>query len=236
MFTTGQVANGYFSLTSTMLAVPAGLEYLAMIGTMVGGAIVLRAPMLFALGFIVQFLVGGLSGIYVASPPLDYHVHDSYFVVAHFHYTLLAGSVFGLFAGVYYWWPKVTGRLLFERLGRLHFWLFVLGTNVTFIPQFVLGYEGMPRRIADYSPAYDWAGWNTVSTVGAGIVALSVLVFVVNVALTSIAGKPAGADPWEAHTLEWATTSPPPRHNFTAALPAIRSPAPLLDLREEAIL
>ena len=236
MFTTGQVANGYFSLTSTMLAVPAGLEYLAMIGTMVGGAIVLRTPMLFALGFIVQFLIGGLSGIYVASPPLDYHVHDSYFVVAHFHYTLLAGSVFGLFAGVYYWWPKVTGRLLFERLGRVHFWLFVVGTNLTFIPQFVLGYEGMPRRIADYSPAYGWAGWNTASTVGAGIVALSVVVFIVNVALTSIAGKSAGADPWEAHTLEWATTSPPPRHNFAAALPAIRSNAPLLDLREEAIL
>ena len=161
-----------------------------MVGTMVGGAIVLRTPMLFALGFIVQFLVGGLSGIYVASPPLDYHVHDSYFVVAHFHYTLLAGSVFGLFAGVYYWWPKVTGRLLFERLGRVHFWLFVVGTNLTFIPQFVLGYDGMPRRVADYSPAYGWAGWNTASTVGAGIVALSVLVFLVNVALTSIAGRP----------------------------------------------
>jgi cytochrome c oxidase subunit I len=192
--------------------------------------------MLFALGFIVQFLVGGLSGIYVASPPLDYHVHDSYFVVAHFHYTLLAGSVFGLFAAVYYWWPKVTGRLLLERLGRVHFWLFVVGTNLTFIPQFVLGYDGMPRRIADYSPAYGWEGWNTASTVGAGIVALSVVVFVVNVALTSIVGRPAGADPWEAHTLEWATTSPPPRHNFTAALPAVRSHAPLLDLREEAIL
>ena len=139
-----------------------------MVGTMVGGAIVLRTPMLFALGFIVQFLVGGLSGIYVASPPLDYHVHDSYFVVAHFHYTLLAGSVFGLFAGIYYWWPKVTGRLLFERLGRVHFWLFVVGTNLTFIPQFVLGYDGMPRRVADYSPAYGWAGWNTASTVGRG--------------------------------------------------------------------
>ena len=140
--------NQYFSLTSTMLAIPAGLEYLAMIGTMVGGALVLRTPMLFALAFIVQFLVGGLSGIYVASPPLDYHVHDSYFVVAHFHYTLLAGSVFGFFAGVYYWWPKVTGRLLGERLGRVHFWLFVIGTNTTFIPQFILGYDGMPRRIA----------------------------------------------------------------------------------------
>jgi heme/copper-type cytochrome/quinol oxidase subunit 1 len=141
-----------------------------------------------------------------------------------------------LFAAVYYWWPKVTGRLLSERLGRAHFWLFVVGTNLTFIPQFVLGYEGMPRRIADYSPAYGWEGLNTVSTIGAGVVALSVIVFVVNVALTSLAGEVAGADPWEAHTLEWATTSPPPRHNFTAALPAIRSHAPLLDLREEAVL
>jgi cytochrome c oxidase subunit I len=236
MFTTGQVANGYFSMTSTILAVPAGLEYLAMIGTMVGGALVLRMPMLFALGFVVQFLVGGLSGIYVASPPLDYHVHDSYVVVAHFHYTLLAGSVFGLFAAVYYWWPKVTGRLLSERLGRMHFWLFVVGANVTFLPQFALGYDGMARRIADYSPTYGWQDLNTVSTIGAGIVAFSVVAFAVNVAWTSLAGKPAGADPWEGQTLEWATTSPPPRHNFTAALPEVRSPAPLLDLRQEAVL
>jgi cytochrome c oxidase subunit 1 len=207
-----------------------------MIGTMVGGALVLRTPMLFALAFIVQFLVGGLSGIYVASPPLDYHVHDSYFVVAHFHYTLLAGSVFGLFAGVYYWWPKVTGRMLGERLGRVHFWVFVIGTNLTFIPQFILGYDGMPRRVADYSPADGWQGLNTVSTIGAWVIALSVVVFLVNVALTWLRGEPAGADPWEAHTLEWATTSPPPRHNFTAALPPVRSNAPLLDLREEAIL
>jgi cytochrome c oxidase subunit 1 len=236
MFTTGQVANGYFSMTSTILAVPAGLEYLAMIATMVGGALVLRTPMLFALAFVAQFLVGGLTGIYLASPPLDYHVHDSYFVVAHFHYTLLAGSVFGFFAAVYYWWPKVTGRLLSEGLGRVHLWLFVVGTNLTFIPQFVLGYDGMPRRVADYTPAYGWEGWNTASTVGAGIVALSVLVFVLNVAVTSIVGRAAGADPWGGHTLEWATASPPPRHNFTAALPPVRSPAPLLDLREEAVL
>jgi Heme/copper-type cytochrome/quinol oxidases, subunit 1 len=137
MFTTGQVSNDYFSLTSTALAVPAGLEYVAAIGTLIGGAIVLRTPMLFAIGFFVQFLLGGLSGIYVASPPLDYHVHDSYVVVAHFHYTLLAGSVFGLFAAVYFWWPKVTGYLLREGLGKVHFWIFVVGTNLTFLPQFV---------------------------------------------------------------------------------------------------
>src|SRR3954470_20186572 len=131
--TTGQGSNLYFSLTSHMLAVPAGMEYVAAIGTLIGGALVLRTPMLFAIGFFVQFLIGGVTGIYVASPPLDYHVHDSYYVVAHFHYTLFAGSVFGLFAAVYYWWPKVTGFMLGERLGRAHFALFVIGTNLTFI-------------------------------------------------------------------------------------------------------
>ena len=188
-----------------------------MVGTMVGGAIVLRTPMLFALGFIVQFLVGGLSGIYVASPPLDYHVHDSYFVVAHFHYTLLGGQRL----------RAVRGRLLLvaeghraparERLGRCTSGSSWSGTNLTFIPQFVLGYDGMPRRMADYSPAYGWAALNTVSTVGAGIVALSVA----GVPRQRGAdehrrqGRPA-PDPWEGQTLEWATTSPPPRHNFTA--------------------
>lgn len=233
MFTTGQVANGYFSTTSTLLAVPAGLEYLAMIGTMIGGAIVLRTPMLFALGFLVQFLVGGLSGIWVASPTLDYQAHDSYIVVAHFHYTLLAGSAFGLFAAVYHWWPKVTGRLLGERLGRAHFWLMVLGTNLTFLPQFALGQDGMPRRVANYSPAYGWGTLNLLSTIGAGIIALSVLVFLVNVTLTAAAGRVAGADPWGGHTLEWATSSPPPRLNFDGPLPPVRSFAPLLDARGE---
>jgi cytochrome c oxidase subunit I len=231
MFTTGQVSNDYFSLTSTMLAVPAGLEYLAAIGTLIGGALVLRTPMLFALGFFVQFLVGGLSGIYVASPPLDYHVHDSYVVVAHFHYTLLAGSVFGLFAAVYFWWPKVTGFMLREGLGKLHFALFVLGTNVTFIPQFVLGYEGMPRRVADYTRADGWTTANAISTAGAFVIALSVLVFVVNVLVSWLAPRAAGDDPWEAQTLEWATSSPPPPQNFAGPLPPIRSPEPLLDLR-----
>jgi cytochrome c oxidase subunit I len=232
MFTTGQVSNDYFSLTSTALAVPAGLEYVAAVGTLIGGAIVLRTPMLFAIGFFVQFLLGGLSGIYVASPPLDYHVHDSYVVVAHFHYTLLAGSVFGLFAAVYFWWPKVTGYLLRERLGKVHFWIFVVGTNLTFLPQFVLGYDGMPRRIADYSPANDWTTLNELSTLGSYIVALSVLVFLANVLVSWLAQRAAGPDPWEAQTLEWATSSPPPRLNFEAALPPIRSAEPLVDLRE----
>jgi cytochrome c oxidase subunit I len=231
MFTTGQVANHYFSLTSTMLAVPGGMEYVAAIGTLIGGALVLRTPMLFALAFFLQFLLGGLSGIYVGSPPLDYHVHDSYFVVAHFHYTLLAGSVFGLFAAVYYWWPKVTGFHLRDGLGKLHLALFVVGTNVTFLPMFFLGYDGMPRRIANYRAADGWTTLNVLSTVGAFVIALSIAVFCLNVLVSWLRSEPAGPDPWGGQTLEWATASPPPRLNFTAPLPPVRSAEPLLDLR-----
>ena len=231
MFTTGQVANHYFALTSTMLAVPAGMEYVAAVGTLIGGALRLRTAMLFAIAFFLQFLVGGLTGIYVGSPPLDYHVHDSYFVVAHFHYTLLAGSVFGLFAAVYYWWPKVTGFHLREGLGRLHLALFVIGTNVTFLPMFALGYDGMPRRVATYTPADGWTTLNTIATVGAFVIALSVAVFGWNVLVSSVRTRPAGHDPWGGQTLEWATTSPPPRLNFPEPLPPIRSAEPLLDAR-----
>jgi cytochrome c oxidase subunit 1 len=231
MFTTGQVSNLYFSLTSHMLAVPAGMEYVAAIGTLIGGALVLRTPMLFALGFFAQFLLGGLTGIYVASPPLDYHVHDSYFVVAHFHYTLFAGSVFGLFAAVYHWWPKVTGIMLGERLGKVQFWLLVLGTNLTFFPMFLVGYDGMPRRVADYRASDGWTGLNLLETLGSYVVALGMLAFVANVAASWLAGRPAGPDPWGGQTLEWATSSPPPRHNFDGPLPPIRSAEPLMDLR-----
>ena len=230
MFTTGQVPNRYFALTSTALLVPAGVEYFDLLATLWGGSLVLRTPLLFALGFIVQFLIGGLTGIFVASPPLDYHVHSSYFVVAHFHYTLFAGSVFGLFAAFYYWFPKVTGAMLRERLGKLHFWLMAIGANVAFFPMFFLGYEGMPRRVATYSAHPGWQGLNVLSTVGAWIIAASVAVLLVNVYVSLRRREPAGDDPWQAHTLEWATTSPPPRHNF-GALPRIRSFAPLLDRR-----
>jgi cytochrome c oxidase subunit I len=231
MFTTGQVSNLYFSLTSHLLAVPAGMEYVAAVGTLIGGALVLRTPMLFALGFFVQFLIGGLTGIYVASPPLDYHVHDSYFVVAHFHYTLFAGSVFGLFAAVYHWWPKVTGIMLGERLGRVHFWLLVIGTNVTFFPMFLLGFDGMPRRVADYAASAGWAGTNLLETIGSYVIALGMVAFAANVLTSWLAARPAGPDPWGGQTLEWATSSPPPRHNFDGPLPPIRSAEPLMDLR-----
>jgi cytochrome c oxidase subunit I len=232
MFTTGQVRNEYFALTSTALVIPAGLEYFAFIGTLVGGVISFRVPMLFAIGFFVQFLVGGLSGIFVGSPPLDYHVHDTYVVVAHFHYTLFAGSVFGLFAGVYLWWPKVTGVMLSERLGKLHFWLLVVGTNLTFFPMFVVGHMGMVRRVADYPADKGWQIYNRLETVGAFVIALGILVFAFNAVRSLRRRIPAGDDPWGGQTLEWATTSPPPRHNFEGALPPVRSYAPLLDLRE----
>ena len=233
MFTTGQVVNQYFSLTSTALIVPAGMEYFDLIATMIGGAIVLRTPMLFAVGFVLLFLFGGLSGIIVASPPIDYHVHDSFFVVAHFHYTLFGGSLFGFFAAFYYWWPKWTGTMLREGLGRLQFVLLFVGTNLTFFPMFFLGYEGMPRRIADYKSSDGWTGLNLLATAGSLVLALGMLVFVWNVVVSLMRREQAPVDPWGGHTLEWATTSPPPRFNFEEALPPVRSFAPLLNLHEE---
>ncbi|MEW2160344.1 cbb3-type cytochrome c oxidase subunit I [Streptomyces sp. NPDC007189] len=239
MFATGQAANDYYSLTSIALLVPAGVEYFGMLGTLLGGRLRLRTPMLFALAFVPQFLIGGLTGIMVGTPVIDYHVTDSYFVVAHLHYVLFAGSAFGLFAAVYFWFPKVTGALLDERMGRTHFWLLVLGTNLTFLPMFALGYLGMPRRVATYA-AFDGFGLlNLLATVGAAFLAAGMTVFAVNVLWTlrrrSLGrSEPAGDDPWEAHTLEWATTSPPPRLNFPAdrPLPPVSSFAPLLDLRQ----
>jgi cytochrome c oxidase subunit I len=231
MFTTGQVTNEYFAATSIALLVFAGVEYLDAFLTMWGGAIVFRTSMLFALGFFAQFLIGGLTGIFVASPTLDYHVNDTYFVVGHFHYTLFAGSLFGLFAGLYHWFPKATGRRLGEGLGKLHFWLLVVGTNLTFFPFFILGYEGMVRRVADYPDQSRLADWNLASTIGSYVVAAALLVFLVNVVRSRLLGEPAGPDPWGGQTLEWWAASPPPRHNFDS-LPAIRSHAPLQDLRE----
>jgi cytochrome c oxidase subunit I len=231
MFTTQAVSNRFFSLTSTAIAVPAGIEYFAFIATMWGGRIRLGVPMLFALGFVLLFLIGGLSGIFVASPPLDYHVHDSYVVVAHFHYTLFGGTVFGLFTAIYYWFPKVTGRLLGETLGRWHAGLMFAGGLLTFIPMFFLGEEGMPRQVADYAPFHHWDTLNLLATIGAWTIFASLAVFLVNLFRSLRGGEPAGRDPWEGQTLEWVADSPPARHNFEA-LPPVRSYAPLLDLRQ----
>jgi cytochrome c oxidase subunit 1 len=236
MFTTGQVTNKYFALTSTALVVPAGIEYFDLIATMWGRRIRLAVPMLFALGFVVQFLIGGLTGVFTGSPPLDYHVHQSYFIVAHFHYTLFAGSTFGLFAGLYYWFPKVKGVVLGERLGRAHFWAMVVGTNLTFFPMFFLGWDGMVRRVADYPAIADFSTLNLLATIGAFAIAGSVLIFVLNVSLSLRRPRTAPDNPWGAATLEWFTSSPPPLYNFSE-LPPIRSHAPLFDLarREETV-
>jgi cytochrome c oxidase subunit 1 len=238
MFATGQAANNYYSLTSTLLSVPAGVEYVGFLGTVIGGRLRYPTPMLFALAFIPQFLVGGLTGIMVGTPALDKHVTDSYFVVAHFHYTLFAGSVFGLFAGLYFWFPKMTGFRYDERLGRLQFVLMVVGTNVAFLPMFALGYLGMPRRVATYPSDAGFATLNLVSSIGAFILGLSMLVLIYNVFVSFSRRVPAGDDPWEAFTLEWATSSPPPRFNFDAAhqLPPITSYAPLFDVRRHEVV
>jgi len=231
MFTTGAVATGYFSLASTLIIVPAGVEYFDSIATMWGGRIRPTAAFLFAVGFLVEFLIGGLSGIWVASPPLDYHANNSYVVVAHFHFTLVGGSLFGIFAALHYWWPKVTGWMLREGLGKLEFALLIVGVNLTFLPQFLLGEDGMTRRIADYPASENWETLNRLSTLGSYVMGLAVLAFLVNLAWSWTVRRPAGEDPWEGQTLEWATTSPPPRHNFGRALPEIRSYSPLWDLR-----
>jgi cytochrome c oxidase subunit I len=231
MFAIDEVAVKYFSLTSIALVVPAGVEYFDMAATMWGGVIRFATPMLFALGFLIQFLVGGLTGIFVGSSVLDYHVNNSYFVVAHFHYTLFGGSFFGLLCAVYLWWPKVTGTLLREGIGRVHFALSVLGANLTFFPMFFLGRDGMTRRVADYPAAEHWGTLNAVASAGAALIALSLVVFAVNVAVSLARPRPAGDDPWGGHSLEWATTSPPPPRNFVA-LPPVRSPDPLYDLLE----
>jgi cytochrome c oxidase subunit I len=233
LMTTGGVPTRFFALTSTALLVPAGVEYFDSLATMWRGRIRLTVAMLFAVGFLVMFLIGGLSGIWVGSPPLNYQANGSYFIVAHFHYTLFGGTVFGMFAAIYYWFPKVTGRLLDERLGRIHFVLTLIGINVTFFPMFLLGADGMPRRISDYPASTGWQPLNEVATAGSYLLALSVAVFVVNLVASYRRNIAAGPDPWLGQTLEWASASPPPRHNFTS-LPPIRSHAPLLDARERA--
>ena len=232
MFTTGSVNNPFFAATSMLIAVPTGVKFFNWIATMWRGKISLATPMLFCLGFLFMFLVGGVTGVFLASPPIDYHVHDTYYVVAHMHYVLFGGSVFAIFAAFYYWIPKITGKLMDERLGKLHFWLLLIGFNLTFFPMHQLGLNGMPRRIADYSPASGWQGLNLLSTVGAGLLALGIAVWIFNFFKSMRTGTSAGDDPWGGYSLEWATTSPPPHHNFHR-LPPIRSERPVFDDRQQ---
>jgi heme/copper-type cytochrome/quinol oxidase subunit 1 len=186
--------------------------------------------MLFAVGFIATFVIGGLTGVSLAVVPLDWQFTDSYYVVAHMHYVLFGGTVFGVFAGAYYWFPKMTGRLLSERLGKLHFALVFVGFHLTFMPQHFLGLMGMPRRVFTYGADTGWATLNLLSTAGALIMAVGVALFVWNVALSLRSGRPSGDDPWNAWTLEWTTTSPPPPENFSAE-PSVTSKRPLWDLK-----
>jgi cytochrome c oxidase subunit I len=230
MFTTGAVYLPFFSFFTFLIAVPTGVKFFNWIATMIRGQLRLSTPMLFALGLMMLFLIGGLDGVFLAVVPFDFAVQDTYWVVSHLHYVLVAGSLFGVFAGLYYWFPKMTGRLLSERLGKAHFLLLFIGTNVTFFPQHILGLNGMIRRVADYRPNPGWAELNLLSSIGAFIIAFSVLPFLWNVFITLRGPKDAGDDPWDAFTLEWATTSPPPVYNFDS-LPEVRSERPFFDLK-----
>jgi cytochrome c oxidase subunit 1 len=210
----GPVADAAFSISTMLIAVPTGVKILNWIGTLWGGRIRFSTALYFSLGFIAMFTLGGLSGVMHASPPVDLQQTDSYFIVAHFHYVLFGGSIFGLFSGVYYWWPKMFGRLLDERLGMVHFWLMMIGFNVTFFPMHFLGLIGMPRRIYTYAPDLGWNFWNLVATIGAFVIVLSFLAFIWNVIKTTRSGARAPADPWDGRTLEWTIPSPPPVYNF----------------------
>ncbi len=233
MFTVGYPSglNIFFMISSVCVAVPTGVKILNWIATTWRGNISFETPMLFALGFVALFVIGGLTGIFLAAYPVDWQVQDTFFVVAHFHYTLFGGSIFAIFAGIYFWWPKMFGKRLDERLGKVSFWLLFAGFNLTFMPQHFLGLLGMVRRIYTYDHGGLWEVYNLISTSGSGIMALGVLVFVWNVIVTTRTGARVGNDPWVADTLEWYTTSPPPEDNFPTGVPYVTSARPLRDLR-----
>ncbi|TBT87325.1 cytochrome c oxidase subunit I [Propioniciclava sinopodophylli] len=236
MFVTGAVNLPFFSFMTFMIAVPTGVKFFNWIGTMWNGSVRLDSPMLWAIGFLTTFLFGGLTGVILASPPLDFQVSDTYFVVAHFHYVLFGTVVFSMFAGFYFWWPKWYGYMLDEKLAKLHFWLVFAGFHLTFLVQHWLGVEGMQRRIADYLPGEDFTFLNQVSTVGSFLLGISMLPFLWNVYKShKTAPRVTVDDPWGwGRSLEWATSCPPPRHNFTK-LPRIRSEAPAFDLHHPEI-
>lgn len=236
MFATGAVLLPFFSLLSFLIAVPTGVKFFNWIGTMWNGSVSFETPMLWSVGFLVTFLLGGLTGVLLASPPMDFHLTDSYFVVAHLHYVLFGTIVFATFAGFYFWWPKLTGKMLDERLGKVHFWLLFTGFQLTFLVQHWLGEQGMPRRYADYLAADGFTLLNTLSTLGSFLLGLSTLPFLYNVARTARYGRRVDSDdPWGwGRSLEWATSCPPPRHNFHA-LPRIRSDSPAFDLHHPEV-
>ncbi len=230
MYTSGQVLLPFFSFMTFLIAVPTGVKFFNWIGTMWRGSLTFETPMIWVLGFLVTFLLGGLTGVILASPPLDFAVSASYFVVAHFHYVLFGTVVFAMFAGFYFWWPKFTGRMLNETLGKIHFWLLFIGFHTTFLIQHWLGIKGFPRRYADYLASDGWTNMNMISTVGSTLLALSMIPFAINVWITRKSPKVQSDDPWGyGASLEWATSCPPPRHNFLR-MPEIRSERPAFDL------
>jgi cytochrome c oxidase subunit 1 len=232
MFTVGMSSNAniFFVLSTMAIAVPTGIKIFNWLATMWGGKLRLQTPMLFCIAFLFQFLIAGLTGVTLGVAPLDWQLANSYYVVAHFHYVIVGGILFTLFGAFYYWFPKVSGRMYNEVLGRLHFWLFLIGFHLTFDFMHVPGILGMPRRIYTYEPGRGWDVWNLIVTVGVFFQAAGISVFAVNLLWSLFRGKPVGSDPWDAWTLEWSTTSPPPVYNY-AVIPTVRSRRPLWDLK-----
>ncbi|MGC2659606.1 MAG: cytochrome c oxidase subunit I [Bryobacteraceae bacterium] len=232
MFAVGMVsmANTFFAASTMLVGVPTGIKIFNWTATMWGGKLRMTTSMLFACGFLLQFLVAGLTGIMLGIAPFDWQLTDSYFVVAHFHFTLIGGMLFALFSGMYYWFPKATGRMLSEKLGKIHFWFLCFGFNMTFLPLHWAGFLGMPRRIYTYAPGRGWDDLNLIASIGVIFQAIGILAFVWNVLRSAKWGKAAGDDPWDAWTLEWATSSPPPEYNFEK-IPVVRSSRPLWDLK-----
>ena len=235
LFTTGQVLLPFFSFMTFLIGVPTGVKFFNWIGTMWRGQVHMDTPMIWSLGFLITFLFGGLTGIILASPPLDFAVSASYFVVAHFHYVIFGTVVFAMFGGFYFWWPKFTGRMLNETLGKIHFWAVLVGFHLTFLIQHWLGIVGMPRRYADYLASDGFTGMNMISTVGAFLLAFSTIPFILNIWISRNSPKVTTDDPWGyGGSLEWATSCPPPRHNFTS-IPRIRSERPAFDLHHPEV-
>jgi cytochrome c oxidase subunit I len=232
MFTVGMtsIGNTFFAISTMIIAIPTGIKIFNWLGTMYGGKIRFELPMIFCIGFLFQFLIAGLTGVMLSVAPFTWQLSDSYFVVAHFHYVLIGGLLYTIFAGIYYWYPKAFGKMPNKKLGHWHFWLFTIGFHLTFFPQHISGFLGMPRRIFTYEADRGWEIWNQISTIGVFIQIPGILFFVYNLIYSYIKGEKAGDDPWDAWTLEWHTTSPPPEYNFDK-VPEVRSRRPLWDLK-----